>query len=448
MRPAPRSAARTLWPLTLALFAIFPSPAASETRRFAVHAQHLIDGRSSAARGSSWVVISGDTIESVQAAAPAGLEVIELGDATLLPGLIDCHTHLASRVGLPRADRFKSTAARSAIAGVNNCRNALMAGFTTCRDVGGGELVDVGLRDAIVAGEMVGPRMQVSAWSLSMTGGHGDPQNAVSYHWCSDLESGVADGVDEVRKKVRFDIQQGADLIKILATGGVLSPGDDPQHTGYTMEELKAAVDEANRLGRPVAAHAHGKQGILWASEAGVRSIEHGSYMDEEVARTLKKNGTWYVPTLYVIEPILAPGNPLHIPDESLAKARVVKSQMRHAFRVALKAGVAIAFGTDAGVFPHGDQVHEFKIYVDEGMTPMQAIQSATVKAAELMRWEGRIGTAERGRYADLVAVAGNPLKDITELERIEWVMKGGVVVKDAVRGPHAAREAAGGGGR
>jgi imidazolonepropionase-like amidohydrolase len=442
-----RTTPRTLWPLTLALFALLPSPAAAESRRFAVHAQHLIDGRSSASRGSSWVVISGDTIEAVQGAAPAGLEVIDLGDATLLPGLIDCHTHLASRVGLSRADRFKSSTARSAIAGVVNCRNTIMAGITTCRDVGGGELVDVGLRDAIAAGEIVGPRMQVATWALSMTGGHGDPQNAVNYHWCSDLESGVADGVDEVRKKVRFDIQQGADLIKIHATGGVLSPGDDPQHTGYTMDEMKAAVDEANRLGRPVAAHAHGKQGLLWASEAGVRSVEHASYMDDEVARTLKKNGTWYVPTLYVVEPILAPGNPLHIPDESLAKARVVREQMRRAFRTALKSGVSIAFGTDAGVFPHGDQVREFKIYVDEGMTPMQAIQSATVKAAELLRWEGRIGTAERGRYADLVAVAGNPLQDITELERVQWVMKGGVVVKDARRGPQAAREAAGGGG-
>ena len=446
MRPTPRFA-RALWPLALVLAALASSPATSDARRFAVHAARLIDGRSSAARGSSWVVISGDTIESVQAEAPAGLEVVELGGATLLPGLIDCHTHLSSRVGISRADRFKSSAARAAIAGVVNCRNTIMAGFTTCRDVGGGELVDVGLRDAIAAGEIVGPRMQVATWALSMTGGHGDPQNAASYHWCSDLENGVADGVDEVRKKVRFNIQQGADLIKIHATGGVLSPGDDPQHTGYTMEEMKAAVDEATRLGRVVAAHAHGKQGIVWASEAGVRSIEHGSYMDDEAAKVLKKNGTWYVPTLYVVEPILAPGNPLHIPDESLAKARVVKEQMRRAFRVALKSGVSIAFGTDAGVFPHGDQVREFKIYVDEGMTPMQAIQSATVKAAELLRWEGRIGTAERGRYADLVAVAGNPLQDITELERVQWVMKGGVVVKDARRGPQAAREAAGGGG-
>ena len=436
-----------LAPLALALLAIFVAPARSDARRFAVHAQHLIDGRSSAARGPSWVVISGDTIESVQAAAPAGLDVVELGDATLLPGLIDCHTHLSSRVGLPRADRFKSTAARSAIAGVVSCRNTLMAGFTTCRDVGGGELVDVGLRDAIAAGEIVGPRMQVATWALSMTGGHGDPLNAVNYHWCSDLENGVADGVDEVRKKVRFNIQQGADLIKIHATGGVLSPGDDPRHTGYTLEEMKAAVDEARRLGRVVAAHAHGKEGIMWASEAGVRSVEHGSYMDDEAAKLLKKNGTWYVPTLYVIEPILAPGNPLHVPEESLAKARTVREAMRRAFRAALKNGVSIAFGTDAGVFPHGDQVHEFKIYVDEGMTPMQAIQSATVKAAELLQWQDKIGTAERGHYADLVAVAGNPLQDITELEHVQWVMKGGVVVKDELKSPHAARESGGGGG-
>jgi len=431
MRHGPGSAALALGPLAIALLATAPSPAAGDARRFAVHAARLIDGRSSLPHGPSWVVISGDTIESVEKAAPAGMEVIELGGATLLPGLIDCHTHLSSRVGLPRPERFKSTAARSAIAGVNNCRLALMAGFTTCRDVGGGELVDVGLRDAIVTGELVGPRMQVSAWSLSMTGGHGDPGNAASYHWCNDLASGVADGVDEVRRKVRFNVQQGADLIKINATGGVLSPGDDPQHTGYTLEEMKAAVDEANRLGRPVAAHAHGREGILWASEAGARSIEHGSYMDEDAARVLKKNGTWYVPTLYVIEPIIAAGNPLHISEESLAKARVVRDHMRRAFRVALKAGVKIAFGTDAGVFPHGDQTREFKIYVDEGMTPMQAIQSATRYAAEMIGWERTVGAIERGRYADLVAVAGDPTKDITELERVKWVMKGGRVVKD-----------------
>jgi imidazolonepropionase-like amidohydrolase len=415
----------------VSLAATLVAPVAANESRFAIHTAHLIDGRSAAARGPVWVVVSGDTIESVRSTAPVDLTIVDLGDATLLPGLIDCHTHLSARVGLPPTERMKSSAARATIAGVNNCRNALHAGFTTCRDVGGGELVDVGLRDAITAGEIEGPRMLVATWSLSMTGGHGDRNNSVDYHWCNDLESGVADGVDEVRKKVRFNIQQGADVIKILASGGVLSPRDNPKLTGYTFDEMKAAVDEANRLERFVAAHAHGKQAIIWASNAGVRSIEHGSYMDDEAAKVLKKNGTWYVPTLYVIEPILAPGNPLHIQDENLAKAREVRGHMREAFHAALRNGVRIAFGTDAGVFPHGDQVREFKIYVSEGMSPMAAIKTATSAAAELIGWEKKVGTVEGGRYADFVAVAGDPLKDITELERVKWVMKGGKVVKD-----------------
>jgi imidazolonepropionase-like amidohydrolase len=333
-------------------------------------------------------------------------------------------------VGIGRLESLHGSAARAAIAGVNNVRATIMAGVTTCRDVGGHELVDVGLRDAINAGEIVGPRMQVATWALSMTGGHGDGLNGLDYHWDNDLENGVADGVDEVRKKVRFDIQQGADVIKILATGGVLSTNDNPQWTGYTMDEMRAAVDEANRLGRFVAAHCHGKQGMIWASNAGVRSIEHGSYMDAEAAAVLKKNGTWYVPTLYVIEPILAEGNPLHVPEGSLAKARVVREQMRTAFRTALRTGVKIAFGTDAGVFPHGSQVKEFKIYTDLGMTPMQAIATATTSAAALMGWSGKVGVIAPGSYADMVAVSGDPLKDITELERVKWVMKGGKAYK------------------
>jgi imidazolonepropionase-like amidohydrolase len=434
MRPVSRAVPFALVCIVLAVLVLVSTRPSAAADRFAIHAARLIDGRAGAARGPVWVVIAGDTIASLETAAPAGMRVVDLGDATLLPGLIDCHTHLSSRVGIGPVERFKSTTARSAIAGVNNCRNALMAGFTACRDVGGGEKVDVGLRDAINAGEIVGPRMLVATWSLSMTGGHGDRENAVDYHWCNDLATGVVDGVDAVRKQVRFNIQQGADVIKILASGGVLSPGDNPQSTGFTFEEMKAAVDEANRLGRQVAAHAHGKQAIIWASNAGVRSIEHGSYMDDEAARVLKKNGTWYVPTLYVVEPILAPGNPLKIQDENLAKAREVRVHMRAAFHSAMKAGVKIAFGTDAGVFPHGDQVREFKIYVDEGMTPMQAIQTATLRAAELIGWETKVGTIERGKYADLVAVAGDPLRDITELERVKWVMKGGAIVKDQLQ--------------
>jgi len=424
------------WFTSVALLAgllLLSSVPLAHADRFAVRAAHLVDPRAGVVRGPVWVVVSGDTIESVESAAPAGLTVKDLGDATLLPGLIDTHTHLSSRVGEDRMSRLKSPAARSAITGVNNVRATLEAGFTTCRDVGGHELVDVSLRDAIKAGEIVGPRMQVATWSLSMTGGHGDERNALDYHWCNDMVSGVADGVDEVRKKVRFDIQQGADVIKILATGGVLSANDDPRHTAYTQDEMRAAVDEANRLGRYVAAHCHGKEGMIWVSNAGARSIEHATYMDAEAAAVLKKNGTWYVPTLYVIEPILAEGNPLHVPEGSLAKARAVRGQMREAFKVAVRNGVKIAFGTDAGVFPHGTQTKEFAIYTSLGMTPMQAIQTATTSAAELMGWSGKVGVIARGAWADMVAVSGDPLRDVTELERVKWVMKGGVVHKDAL---------------
>ena len=426
---------RSLRPVALLVlvFLALLAPAA-QADRFAVRAAHFVDVKAGAVRGPVWVVVSGDTVESVLSAAPEGLAVTDLGDATLLPGLIDTHTHLGSRVGIDRMARLKSPAARDAIAGVNNVRATLEAGFTTCRDVGGGELVDISLRDAINAGEIAGPRMQVATWALSMTGGHGDDRNAVDYHWCNDLVSGVADGVDEVRKQVRFNVQQGADLIKILATGGVLSANDDPRHTTYTQDEMRAACDEANRLGRFVAAHCHGKEGMIWVSNAGARSIEHGTYMDAEAAAVLKKNGTWYVPTLHVVEPIIAEGNPLRIPEQSLVKARAVQVQMRAAFRQAVKSGVKIAFGSDAGVFTHGTQAREFKIYTDLGMTPMQSIGTATTSAAELMGWSGKVGVVARGSFADMIAVSGDPTKDVTELQHVRWVMKGGKVYKDELK--------------
>ena len=416
---------------TLLLGGVLAAAATATAADFAVRAAKLVDVRAGNVRGPVWVRVNGDSIAAVENRAPAGIPVLDLGDATLLPGLIDCHTHLGTRVGLPPLEQLRTSAARAAVAGVDNCRQTLLAGFTTCRDVGSSELVDVALRDAIAAGEILGPRLQVATWALSMTGGHGDDRNLLDYHWCNELAAGVADGPDEVRKKVRFDIQQGADLIKILATGGVLSAGDDPRHTTYTMDELRAACDEAKRLGRFVAAHCHGKEGMLWASQAGARSIEHGTFMDEEAASLLKKNGTWYVPTLYVLEPILAPGNPLHIRSESLEKAKGMRERMHQAFRTAVDKGVRIAFGSDAGVFAHGTQARELALYVEEGMSSLQAIRTATTSAAELMGWSDRVGSVEPGRYADLIAVSGDPTEDITELQRVRWVMQGGVVVKN-----------------
>ncbi len=422
---------QTLFRALIAVALLAPAAHAdAPVRHIAIHAAHWIDVRAGVERGPVWVVIAADTIESVNASAPAGLESIELGNATLMPGLIDCHTHMSSRPGQAPLERLKGSAASDAVFGTINARNTLMAGITATRDVGGHDLVDVALRDAIGAGEIPGPRMRVATWALSMTGGHSDPSNQLDYHWHHEGASGVVDGVDEVRRQVRFNVQQGADLVKIMASGGVLSAHDDPQITGFTFEEMRTAVEEATRLGRVVAAHAHGKQAIIMASNAGVRSIEHGSYMDDEAAKVLKRNGTWYVPTQFVVEPILAEGNPLKIREESLAKARAVKVHMRGALRAAMRNGVKIAFGSDAGVFPHGQQVHEFKIYVDEGMTPMQAIQTATLSGAELIGWPGRVGVIAPGAWADLIAVAGDPLKDITELERVKWVMKGGTVYR------------------
>jgi imidazolonepropionase-like amidohydrolase len=419
--------------LALSLFAP-PARADAPARHLAVHAAHFIDVKAGVERGPVWVTILGDTIESVRTTEPSGVEMIELGDVTLLPGLIDCHTHQSARVGVGTLAMIKSGPADAAISGTINVRNTLMAGFTTVRDVGGSDLVDVALRDAINAGTIPGPRMRVATWALSMTGGHGDESNLFDDRWHFEGARGVVDGVDAVRKQVRFNVQQGADLIKFHASGGVLSAHDDPQAVGFSFEEMKACVEEATRLKRFVAAHAHGKEAILMASNAGVRSVEHASYMDDETARVLKKNGTWYVPTLYVVEPILAEGNPLKVRDESLAKAREVRGHMRGAFHAAMRNGVKIAFGTDAGVFPHGDQVREFKIYVDEGMTPMQAIQSATTSGAELIGWPGKVGVVAPGAWADLVAVSGDPLKDITELERVKWVMKGGKVMKNELK--------------
>jgi imidazolonepropionase-like amidohydrolase len=316
---------------------------------------------------------------------------------------------------------------RQALIGVRNAKATLEAGFTTVRNVAAAGYSDVALRDEINAGHLEGPHMQVSGPALGISGGHCD-NNLLpfEYHATGD---GVADGVAEVQKKVRQNIKYGADLIKVCATGGVLSKGDDPQASQYTLEELKAIVADAHRLGRKVAAHAHGAQGIEWASEAGVDSIEHGSYLNDQGIAAMKKNGTYLVPTAYLIDWVQQNGN---LPAFSAQKMRDVSAVEKATAKRAIAQGVKIALGTDAAVYPHGLNAHELDVYVNQfGMTPLAAIQAGTINAADLMGWSDRVGALEAGKWADLIAVPSDPLKDVKILQNVPFVMKAGVVYKD-----------------
>jgi imidazolonepropionase-like amidohydrolase len=406
--------------------------AAQTPQPVAVHAGHLLDVKSGKLLADQTLIIQdGKIVSSGPAAstkAPDGAAIIELPNATILPGLIDAHTHITSDPTFGYAELGISVP-REALIGAKNARITLNAGFTTVRNVGAGGYTDVALRDAINAGDVPGPRMLVSGPPLGITGGHCD-NNLLpfEYHAVAD---GVADGISGVQQKVRQNIKYGADLIKICATGGVLSKGDDPQASQYTLEEMKAIVADAHRLGRKVAAHAHGAQGILWASEAGVDSIEHGSYIDDAGIAEMKKNGTYLVPTLYLGDWFLENAEKNHVPDFYLAKAKAVMPIARKNIAHAFASGVKVAFGTDAAVYPHGLNAHEFAVMVKLGLTPLQSIQAATVNAADLLGWSGKVGSLEPGAWADIVAVDGDPLKDVTTLERVKFVMKGGEVVKN-----------------
>jgi len=377
-------------------------------------------------------VIQGDKIASVGPASevtPSSSDkIIDLPHATVLPGLIDVHTHLTGDPSFGY-ESLAISIPREALTGAKNARITLNAGFTTVRNVGASGYTDVALRDAVNAGDVPGPRMLVSGPALGITGGHCD-NNLLpfEYHVTDD---GVADGVPGVQHKVREVIKYGADLIKICATGGVLSKGDDPQASQYTLEEMKAIVADAHRLGRKVAAHAHGAQGILWASEAGVDSVEHCSYINDEAIAALKKNGTYLVPTLYLSDWLTENMQKVGMPEMYAKKMRdiipVVRQNVGHAFAN----GVKVAFGTDAAVYPHGLNAHEFAVYVKLGMTPAQAIQTATVNAADLLGWSDKVGSLEAGKWADLIAVDGDPLQDVTRLQQVRFVMKGGAVVKN-----------------
>ena len=416
----------------LIVFATIPAMSQAAPRRVIVRAGKVLDVKTGQTVSNQAITIEGDKIVSIGSASSAaseGATIIDLPNATVLPGLIDSHTHITFD---PKGLGYESlgiSVPREALTGAKNARITLEAGFTTVRNVGASGYSDVALRDAINDGDVPGPRMIVSGPALGITGGHCD-NNLLPFEEHKEAE-GVADGVAAVQHKVREVIKYGADVIKICATGGVMSKGDDPNASQYTMDEMKAIVAEAHRLGRKVAAHAHGAEGVRWASDAGVDSIEHGHLMDDAAIATLKKNGTYLVPTLYLMDWNRENMSQRHAPDYIVKKMQAVTAVGQNNAKKAFAAGVKIAFGTDAAVYPHGLNAHEFAVYVRLGLTPLQAIQTATINASDLLGRTSTIGTLEPGKYADLIAVDGDPLQDVTTLERVKFVMKGGDVVKN-----------------
>ncbi|MGH2529586.1 MAG: amidohydrolase family protein [Actinomycetota bacterium] len=406
-----------------------------------VRAGRLVDTVAGELLRAQVVAIRGDRIESVgpdRGQYPDGARVIDLSSHTVAPGLVDCHAHL---VGEYEAGEYATllmrTGAQEALAGVRNARDTVMAGFTTVRDVGTFRaLVDVALREAIDAGWVVGPRMQCAGAYVTVSSGGGDiPPVAPDVEVPRELRFGVADSADEVRRVVREILHRGADFIKLIATGAVLTRGTDPGAPEFGEEEIRAAVEEAALYGTFVGAHAHGAEGIKRAVRAGVRSIEHGSLIDDEAIEMMVERGTYLVADIYCGDYIAEEGRRRGWPAETVRKNEETTEVQRDGFEKAVKAGVKIAFGTDSGVYPHGWNARQLPYMVRYGMTSMQALQSATIVAAELMRWEDRIGSVEPGKLADLVAAEGDAVEDVARFTDASFVMKGGEVLK----GPGAA---------
>lgn len=395
----------------------------------------LIDGSAAQPQTQVTIVIRGERIESIRKtdglAIPPGATIIDLSSATVLPGLIDVHSHIIPDVGYTQDSYLRRSSALNAIEGLLNAQKDLDAGFTTLRDPGDMDpyYAHLIVRDEINAKKVQGPRIFAAGHLLSITGGHAD-FNGVAPELNIAGFGEIVDSVDEVRKAVRKEVKWGADWIKIAATGGIYTAGDDPGREQFTYEEMKAAVDEAKRLGRFVAAHSHGVEGTKSALRAGVRSIEHGSILDDEAVALFKQQKAFLVPTIYTSEYTLTQGK---MPAYAVEKARKLHELKHESFVKAMKGGVQIAFGTDTGIIPHGANARQLTLMVKWGMPAQQAIMSATSVAAELLTMSKDLGSLEAGKYADVIAVVGDPLADISLLENVKFVMKGGKVVKDTL---------------
>ena len=414
------------------LCVLTPVLAAQDT--YALRAARLFDGKSDAVVEPGLVIVKGNRIQSIGGTVPAGATVIDLGDATLLPGFIDAHTHLTMDFNpdynAERLIDLSRTAAEQAIRATVNARKTLMAGFTTVRDVGSDEFLDVGLRNAINSGVVPGPRMLVAVHALGATGGHCDSGAGFKFGLLNH-EAGPEDGVinspDQARFAVRFNIKDGADVIKTCATGGVLSPTDDVDTPQLTQAELDALVSEAHALRRKTAAHAHGAEGAKRAIRAGIDSIEHGTFIDDEGLRMMRERGTFLVPTLATRSGLAESKFPPLVQQ----KAELAVKQQDAMVRRALAAGVKIALGTDAAVYPHGNNALEFVLMAADGMTAAQSLKAGTSSAAELLGVQNKTGSLEAGKLADVVAVPGNPLENIKVTQSVLFVMKDGVIVRN-----------------
>jgi len=413
-------------PTLLVLWLLTGLPVAADT--LTVSAARLLDVEAGTLVRQPVVRIENGLVTAIAVRREGEAVTHDLGDVTLLPGLIDVHVHLIGRAEETPYESLIETTARAAIEGVANASATLRAGFTTVRDLGSRDVADVALRDAIAAGRVPGPRMLVAGKSISSTGGHGD-RNDLPEDVVVQRISAIADGPDEIRRRVRENCKRGADWIKVLATGGVMSAGSDPSMADYTEEELRAAVETARSKGKDVAVHAHGTEGIRRALVAGARSIEHASMLDPATLALAREHRAFVVPNPFTNAWILERGAAGGYQPYQIEKSRQVYERKLASLRAAIQAGIQVAYGTDSGVQPHGMNARQLRVFVEAGMSPLDALRSATLVNARLLRREGKVGVLRPGAFADLVAVPGNPLEDVTVVERPVFVMQDGRVV-------------------